>query len=180
MNTHSNREAQKFAIEPLGFVCFVCSLVFENDDVHFPTEGGAGVQRDHPGAVVGTEIRVRPELGAFAFISRVAIGTMPVAAEDRLLFRAGLRRVHPVYPPRPAPFFGRGLAPVGAMAVTAVTLLDAGNPAVHENVMRGLIIVYHRRNDLSIIGCVLRRLGARFMMDTFLSDDVPFESFLER
>lgn len=24
------------------------------------------------------------------------------------------------------------------------------------------------------------RLGARFMMDTFLSDDVPFESFLER
>ena len=25
--------------------------------------------------------------------------------------------------------------------------------------MRGLIIVYHRRDDLSIIGCVLRRLG---------------------
>ena len=24
------------------------------------------------------------------------------------------------------------------------------------------------------------RLGARFMMDTFLSDDAPFESFLER
>ena len=24
------------------------------------------------------------------------------------------------------------------------------------------------------------RLGARFMLDTFLSDDAPFESFLER
>ena len=31
--------------------------------------------------------------------------------------------------------------------------------------MRGLIIVYHRRDDLSIIGCVLRRLGEIVIAD---------------
>ena len=118
-------------------VLLMGTLIFKRQDINLSAVCGAGVQRDHPGAVVGTEIRVRPELGAFAFISRVAIGTMPVAAEDRLLFRAGLRRVHTVDPSRPAPFLGCGLTPIGAMAVTAVTLLDAGNPAVHENVMRG-------------------------------------------
>jgi len=95
-----------------------------------------------PDYIVGTEIRVRPELGTFVFIPRVAVGTMPMAAEDRLLFRAGLRRVHPVTPPRPTPFPGCGLAPIGAMAVAAFALLDAGNPTVLENIMRGLIIVY--------------------------------------
>ena len=114
----------------------VISIV-ENKDVHFAAVRCTGVQRDHPGAVVGTEIRIWPELGTLVFVPGVAVGTMPVATEDRLLFRVGLRCVHPVYPPRPAPFLGCGLTPIGAMAVTAVTLLDAGNPAVHENVMRG-------------------------------------------
>ena len=140
-------------------VLLMGTLVFKRQDIDLSAVCGASVQRDHPGAVVGTEVRVRPELGTFVFIPRVAVGTMPVAAEDRLFFCAGLRCVHPVTPPRPAPFLGCGLAPIGAVAVTAVALLNAGNPAVHENIMRGLIIVYHRRDDLAIIGCVLCRLG---------------------
>ena len=82
-----------------------------------------------------------------------------MAAEDGLVLGTGLRRVHAVDPARSMPFRGRSLAPIGAVAIAAVALLKTGNPAMHKNIMRGLIIVYHRRDDLSIIGCVLCRLG---------------------
>ena len=94
-------------------------------DVHFSAEGRAGVQRNYTGAVVRTEIRVQHELGALVLIGGVAVGAMPVATEDRLLFRIALRRVHPFDPPRPAPFLGCGLTPAGAVTEVAVALLDA-------------------------------------------------------
>ena len=88
-----------------------------------------------------------------------------MATEDCLFLHAGLRCVHPVIPPGVAPALRSGLPPVGVIAVAAVALTNAGDPAVDKNVVRGLIIVYHRRNDLSIIGCVLRRLGEIEMAD---------------
>ena len=126
---------------------------------HPAAVGGAGVQRDDAGAVIGAEIRVRPELGAAVLIDGMAIGAMPVAAEDRLFLQAGLGRVHAVTPPRPAPFRLRGLPPVGAIAAAAVCLLKAGDPAVHEDIALGLVVLPGRGDDLSVIGRVLRRGG---------------------
>ena len=80
-------------------------------------------------------------------------------AEDRLLFPAGLCRIHAVTPPRPAPSLGCGLAPVGAVAEAAVALLNTGNPAVDENVVLGLVPVDHGRDDLLEIRRVLCRFG---------------------
>ena len=79
----------------------------QDQQIHPAAVGGAGVQRDDAGAVIGAEIRVRPELGAAVLIDGMAIGAMPVAAEDRLFLQAGLGRVHAVTPPRPAPFRSR-------------------------------------------------------------------------
>ena len=92
-------------------------------------------------------------------IPAVAVGAMPVAAEDGLVLGTGLRRVHAVNPPRPMPFRRRSLAPVGAVAEAAVTLLNAGNPAMDENVVLGLVVVDHGWDDLPIIRRVLRSLG---------------------
>ena len=99
------------------------------------------------------------ELGTFVLVSSMAVGAVPVAAEDCLVLGAGLCCVHTVDPACPTPFHGRGITPVGAIAVAAVELLYTGNPAVDENVMLSLVPVGHSWDDLSKIWCVLRSLS---------------------
>ena len=68
-------------------------LVFDHDHIDLSAVRSAGVQRDHAGTVVRTEIGVGAELGAFTLILAVAVGAVPVSAEDSFLFPAALRGI---------------------------------------------------------------------------------------
>lgn len=95
---------------------FLMRLVVKNKRIHFTAVGGAGVQGNDAWALVGAEIRVGAERRALVLKLCVALRAIPVPAEDRFLFQAGLRRVHPIDPACPTPLQRRSLPPVGAIA----------------------------------------------------------------
>ena len=129
----------------------VWQIIFNYDHVDLSAVRGAGIQCDYVGTIVRAKIRIGSELRAPTLIFAVTVGAMPMATEDRLFLHAGLRCVHPVIPSRMTPALRSGLPPVGVIAVATVALTNAGDPAVDENVVRGLVVVNGCRDNLLIV-----------------------------
>ena len=123
--------------------------ILNYDAIHFAGKGGAGVQGDDAVGIVGGEVCVAFEFAAIVFVTSMAEGTMPMAADDGLIGfdDAYVSGFHAVDPACLVPLLLACIAPIGNWNILRFGAAKADgcarNPAVDKNVMLGFKIIHH-------------------------------------
>ena len=117
--------------------------IIDCNDVYSPAVCCAGIQRYDAWSIIWAKIGIRAKFCSLPLIFGMAIRSMPVSADDRLFFHAGLNGIHSVIPTGSLPLERIDIAPVGIVTESGAAIRNARDPAVDEDVMLRLIIIDH-------------------------------------